>query len=241
MPGWPANPLDLHIVSIGQGYYDFSQGLEGSPGTENHVLSRAEKILSGVLLDEISDDLVIAAASLVVNNRRFLILADDPYARLLFVLQCLSENAWVESDRFVAFRDEIALPIPQRLRIERRRAELFPKLIGRVLSSPCRVDWDGNIIHALEPSVEGHEWTISPGRVDVLLFLEPNDGGRTSTARLSTNETFERLLRGSISWQGQKASLLSKLHGLSRGGQSWTMRLGAPDRTFWHVERISTR
>jgi hypothetical protein len=239
MPGWPADPVDLQIVSIGGGYYDFSQGLEGSPGTTSHIIYRADKILSGLLLEEISGDLLIAAASVVVNDRRFLVLVDDSFERSVFVMHCLSENARVETDGFVALRDEIALPVPKRLRIERRTAELFPKFMGQVSSSPYLVDWEGKIIHALDPSAGGFEWIISPGRVDVVLFLEPNEGGTTSAARLTANESFERLLKIPILWQTRRASSISKLHRLSRSAECWKMRVGAPDRNFWHLERIS--
>jgi hypothetical protein len=242
MPGWPTQPLDLHIVSIGRGYYDFSQGPEGSPGTKSYMSYRADDIVSGILLDETSGDLVIAAASLLVNDRRFLVLADDYYVRLLFIMNCLSEKVRVETDGFVALRDEISLPIPRTLRIERRLAQLFPKLLSQVMSSPHLVDWEGNIIHALDPSAGGPEWIISPGRVDVLLFLEPNEGGTASTARLSAIETFERLMRGIFSHgRGRKASSFSKLHRLSREAACWKMRVGAPGGAFWHLERISNQ
>jgi hypothetical protein len=76
-----------------------------------------------------------------------------------------------------------------------------PGSLRLVLGLPAGIEgtptidlWEGGYIHSVSPAMFGRPWIIRPGRLDGIVFIDPNHGGRTVAKRLSPDATFRRLM-----------------------------------------------
>jgi len=232
--------IQLQIVSAGTGFYDFNGGdLGRSPGTTTHIFSKAQRYIDRLLLSEASPNPALIAGSMVLADRRFVILADDHFDRLAFMMYCLSMGAKVEGAGLVSIHEETVMSFPKRLYVESSTAQLFPQLMKRVLASPHFLDWHGRVIHAIDPGAASDSGELCRGRANAIIFLEPNGGGSTSAGRLPPDEGLGRVIKNAIRVQPLNGVSFAKLHRLTRAAACWKLRLGNFNRSLWHLERIA--
>jgi hypothetical protein len=239
MPEQEATQVNIGSVILSDDYYDFTPPHDGFPGTCEHMLNRAHQILRDAMLVESSRAPIAHAASVVVNDRRFLIMADKGSGKTTLCLRCLAEGFAVEGDEHVIIGQKDVLARPRTLRIKQGSLAHAPELEERIRNCPAIADWDGNLIYSIAPQTHDSSWTIKPGPADVLLFLTPNHGGLTSTKLLSPTQAFERLMKTVFLPETGKSAALACLHNLTRTAESLEMRLGCLKTAAWHLRQLS--
>lgn len=237
--GQDATPVDIRSVRLHDEFYDFSPPHDGLPGTCEHMLNRAHQILRDAMLAETAGEPIAHAASIVVNDRRFMVMADKGSGKTTLSLRCLAEGFAVEGDEHVVIRQNDVLARPRTLRIKPGSLAHVPEFEQHIRTCPAIADWDGNLIYSVAPQTAQTDWTIKPGPADVLLFLTPNHGGLTSTNPLSANQAFERLMKTVFLPETGKPAALARLHNLTRTAQRFEMRLGCLKAATWHLRQLS--
>jgi hypothetical protein len=233
------DPIDVAVSQVEDGYYDFDRPQVSNPGTAGHMVERAHRILRDVFVEETRTDPVIHGGSLLVDGRRFVVIAGKGTGKTTFLLKCLSSGVPVEADEHVVVRQDHLLARPRTMRIKASSLDLMPELGERILASPAVKDWAGNAIYSFAPRTDAVDWQIAPGRASFLVFLEPNHGGLTSAARLGREEAFERLLKSIYLPPRGRGPALARVHCLAGETKCYKMRIGELSRALWHLKQLA--
>ncbi len=232
------------IVNVGtasdhENFYDFEPPYDGRPGTRDHLLSRAHQILRDLMITETVGCPIIHGASVVVNRKRFLLMAEKGVGKTTLSLKCLADGLTVEGDEHVVIRQHDVVARPRTLRIKQGSISMVPGLARQVQQSPTVAEWNGDLIYSVAPRLVDQEWTIRPGRADTLLFLTANHGGLTSIRFLTPNEAYGRLMKTTYLPKDNRAVALGRMHMLVSSAQVVEMRLGCLQSAVWHLRQLS--
>ncbi len=232
------------IVNVGTAYdhddfYDFEPPYDGRPGTRGHLLSRAHQILRDLMIAETVGCPIIHGASVVVNQKRILLMAEKGVGKTTLSLKCLADGLTVEGDEHVVIRQHDVVARPRTLRIKQGSISMVPELARQIQQSPTVTEWNGDLIYSVAPRLVDQEWTIRPGRADILLFLTANHGGLTSIRFLAHQEAYGRLIKTTYLSTDNRAAALGRMHMLVSGAQVVEMRLGCLQSAVWHLRQLS--
>ncbi len=207
-------------------------------GTAAHVITR----LHGLILTDVIDGEpgvpLIHGATLVGGGRRFLLVGTKGGGKSTLALYLLAQGFAVEGDEHLVIRDAGVIARPRTMRVKSGSLPLVPTLAAAVAASPCIQNWDGTPIFSVDPSVAGRPWRIGEGRLDCLVFLEPNHGGRSVMGRLPKNEAFRRLMdEALVSPRGIGAGV-ARLRGLVAATATVRLQLGDLPGAARHLGRL---
>lgn len=231
--------IDVVIEKLHGGYYDFAPPFDGKPGVKSHLLNRVHQILRDLMIEETAGCPVLHGASIVCNNRRFLIVASKGSGKTTLSLKCVAEGLNVEGDEHVAIRQIDILARPRKLRIKKGSLVHVTEFAEKIACCPSITDWEGNLIYSMAPETDRQCWRINAGSADFLLFLTQNHGGLTSIRRLPDVEAFTRLLEQTFLPASGKPAALARLHNLVRQTSCWELRLGSLSQAVWHLRQLS--
>ena len=226
MPDEDRPVRDVQLVEFGDGFYDFEPT---SPGTADHMVERASVEMRLRLVEETRSAAVLHGGCLVVDGRRFVVMATKGSGKTTLMLGSMARGIAVEGDEHVVVWQSEVMARPRTLRIKAGTVPLVPELADEVLVCPFRKDWYGTPIYSFAPRSADGSWTIGRGKADILLFLEPNHGGLSGIKRIDQDTAFRRLLDNAYLPGERKGVVLANLHRLSRTTQSWEMRIGDLD------------
>jgi len=164
-------------------------------GTSRHVLGMLHGLMSWDLTQSHRGSPLIHGASVLVGGRRFVITGDKGAGKTTFMLSLLAAGHQVEGDEHLVLEADGVIARPRTLRVKPGTLRLVPGLPDGLESTPTIDIWEGGLIHAVSPALFGRPWVVRPGRLDGIVFIAPNHGGRSVVARLSPNEAFQRLMR----------------------------------------------
>lgn len=241
MVGVDLEPVDIPILDLGGGFYDFEPPYDGAPGSARHLVERAHHILRERLMAETPGVAVLHAASLVIEGRRCLIMADKGSGKTTTMLKALREGIGIEGDEHVAVYPDHVLARPRTLRVKESSLDLAGELRERIAASPMIADWNGAHIYSLAPRSEAVEWRIAPGQADVIVKLRPNHHALTSVARMPWQPAFASLLENAFLPTLRRGAALGNLQRLARAAPAWEMRIGDLDRAIWHLRHLCMR
>jgi hypothetical protein len=108
-----------------------------------------------------------------------------------------------------------------------------------VLASPSIREWHGERIHAVSPAIGGHPWRIAAGRLDALVFLEANHGGRAVMRPLAAADAFPRLLPQTMLPPAGKAAAVGRLRQLALATPAFLLQVGDLAGAGWHLRHLS--
>lgn len=237
-PGAPL--LEVEVVPAATRFYDFAPPQPSAPGSPEHLVERAHRLLRDVLVAETPGDPLIHGGSLVLDGRRILVIADKGVGKTTFMLHALAAGIGVEADEHVAVRAGEVLARPRSLRVKASSVPLAPAVLQpAILAAPTIRDWYGNPIHAFAPALPGRPWCIAPGKADHLVFMEANHGGLTGLGRLDREAAFQRLLDNVFLPETGRGAALARLHRLVGETPCWGMRIGAIGRALWHLRQLA--
>lgn len=240
MANAPGAIVNVRTASDHEDFYDFEPPYDGRPGTRSHLLNRAHQILRDLMIAETVGCPIIHGASVVVNQKRILLMAEKGVGKTTLSLKCLADGLTVEGDEHVVVRQHDVVARPRTLRIKHGSINVVPELANEVLQCPTVEDWNGDLIYSVAPRLADQEWTIRPGRADALLFLTANHGGLTSIRFLTPNEAYGRLMKTTYLPKDSRAAALGRMHMLVSGAQIVEMRLGCLQSAVWHLRQLST-
>lgn len=233
--------IDVQVVRLDHGFYDFSPPRSGAPGTARHAVERANTVLRDQLVKELAGTPLVHAASLIIEGRRCLILAEKGSGKTTLMLEALRQGITVEGDEHVAVYEDSVLARPRTLRIKANSLSLAGHLRERILAAPSILDWNGSPIYSLVPNTTATDWHIARGPAHAIVHLQPNHHALTSTTRMQWDESFTRLLDGVLLPQTGRARALGNLQRMAMTKPGWSMRIGDLDRAIWHLRQICVR
>ena len=210
-----------------------------TPGTSDHLLNRAHQILRDLLIAETAGCPVIHGASIVVNRKRLLLMAEKGVGKTTLSLKCLAAGLTVEGDEHIVVRSDEVVARARTLRVKQGSISVVPELAQQIQASPKIPEWNGDLIYSVAPRLAGQRWTIKPGRADVLLFLTANHGGLTSIKFLTANQAFGRIMQTTYLPENGRAAALGRLRMLVTGARCIEMRLGCLETAIWHLRQLS--
>ena len=241
MPGTRLDSLEVNILDLGGGFYDFGPPHPTGPGTARHMVERAHMYLRDRLGAEAVGAALLHGASLIIEGRRCLVVAEKGSGKTTLMLVALQQGLAIEADEHVAVFPDHVLARPRTLRIKAGSLAFAAEFRERILSSPAIHDWNGNAIYSFAPRTDRVDWRIRPGPADAVVVLEPNHAGLTCVDRMSREQAFSRLLTHAFLPSSGRAPALGNLHRLASAAQCWKLRLGNPDRAIWHLRQILSR
>ena len=231
--------LELGTTRVHGSFYDFDPPYDGRPGTRTHLLNRAHRILHDVVIAETAGCPIIHGASVVVNRKRILLMAETGVGKTTLSLKCLAAGLTVEGDEHVVVRNADVVARPRTLRVKQGSISVVPELARQIQRSPNVAEWNGDLVYSVAPHLAEKQWAIRPGRADVLLFLTANHGGMTSIRVLTTHEAYGRLMKTTYLPQDHRLAAFARMHMLVSGAQCIEMRLGCLDAAVWHLRQLS--
>jgi hypothetical protein len=154
------------IVEDGQ-----ARALEASPELAGVALCAR---IHDLALAALPDFTKVHAGSASWQGRRLLAVGPAQSGKTTLMTRLMYEGFSVHGDELVLLRGGEALPYPRRFGVRPRTLALIPQLAGFARPTP---GGPGPIV--TDPLQLGFEWSIGPGPVDVVFFLEPNHGGLT--------------------------------------------------------------
>ncbi|HEV2518493.1 MAG TPA: hypothetical protein VGV07_24815 [Devosia sp.] len=164
-------------------------------GTSRHVLGMLHGLMTWDLAQSHPASPLIHGASVLIGGRRFVITGDKGAGKTTFMLSLLAAGHEVEGDEHLVLEDGGVIARPRTLRVKPGTLRLVPGLPDGLEATPTIDIWEGGLIHAVSPALFGRPWVVRPGKLDGIIFIAPNHGGRSVVARLSPNAAFQRLMR----------------------------------------------
>ncbi len=164
-------------------------------GTSRHVLGMLHGLIYWDLSQSHPESPLIHGASVIIDGRRFVVTGAKGAGKTTFMLSLLAAGHEVEGDEHVVLDPEGVIARPRTLRVKPGSLRIVPGLPAGIERTPTIDIWEGGYIHAVSPALFGRPWVVRHGKLDGIVFIAPNHGGRSVVARLSPNEAFQRLMR----------------------------------------------
>ena len=208
-------------------------------GTGRHIVG----MLHGLLLWDVQQSHptspLIHGASVMINGRRLAITGDKGAGKTTLMLSLLAAGHEIEGDEHLVPEPDGVIARPRTLRVKPGSLQLVAGLPAGIERTPTIDIWEGGYIHAVSPAIFGRPWVVRPGRLDALVFIAPNHGGRSVAKRLSPDEAFGRLMR-SVIFPG--ASVLAetvRVRRLVAEAPAYELRLGDLTQAEFQLSQLA--
>lgn len=237
MPGEPLVPFRCEVRSKPPFYRLTTSGwdIEGSPGI---VVERLYWHIYGELSHELPDGALLHAASMVAGEKRIVLVGSKGAGKTTLLLRLLAEGFDIEGDEHVALRDDDLLTRPRRLHVKQGSLALVPDFAEEIARAPRGLDQDGNVIHAVDPSIAGRPWRIVAGLASHFVFIEPNHGGRSVLAPLPFERAFAALPPNAALLGTDRLHFALMLRRHLTAVKTWRLSLGDHRGAVDHLRRL---
>ena len=215
--------------------------LPGGPrleGDAQHVMSALHGLFAQETMNAESDCCLVHCATIVHPERpsaRILVVGQAGAGKTTLTLKLLDAGYAVEGDEHYLVWARRAIARPRRLRVKGGSLALVPRLAAAIAASPRIAFWDGAPLYAVDPAVAGRPWRIAEGRVEHIVFLEPNHGGLSHIKPIGAREGLRRLLSESVLPKGAVGPAAARLRGIVANARLHALLLGDLDRALWQV------
>ncbi len=174
-----------------------------------------------------------------IRNERILLLGNKGAGKTTLTSSLLFSNHEIEGDEMVLVQNDTAMAFPRRLHIkpgtEAQVPDLTPLLPGLPTASS-----DGQLLHGLDPTEIGRPWKIRSGRLDHVVWIEPNHGNDTHLKNLSSLDTVQRLTDSYLGWGQTKSQVFNYCSALARHG-GHELALGDPRGGIKLLEQLTQK
>ncbi len=237
LPGRSLDIVDIPIEEV-QGFYRMSlpNGVD-TEGTSSHCLDYINGLMRWDMMQHHAGSPLLHSASIRHDGRRYAIMGPKGAGKSTLTLHLLCAGYAVEGDEHIVVGRDEAIAFPRTLRIK-------PPSFGIVQTSidietvPKFTDQDGVTVYSLAPARIQKEWSISAGRIDALIFIEPNHGGRSVSFPIDTDAAFEMLLRNAYYTSSNVAPMVTRLSILAANTPRFMLRLGDLTGAEKHLRMI---
>jgi len=239
LPGLSLQPVDIG-VSYRDGFLAATlpdgEIIEGTPG---HLVSAMHRVLLADLAEGDPGVPFIHGATVLIEGRRILLVGHKGCGKSTFALHLAMAGHDVEGDEHLMIREGEVIVRPRTLRVKDGSFALVEGLPSWVMQTPFINNWDGTKIRAISPGVNGHPWVIRAGRLDAVVFLVANHGGRSAGRRISATDGFARMMAEVMLPNTGVAAAAGRLRRLAFETPSFQLLLGDLTTAEWHLRNMA--
>lgn len=243
-PDLPASPLEIVDIMVrsrdGFLVATLPSG-EVVEGTPNHLVSAMHRIVLADLVEGEPGAPFLHGATVVIGGRRVLLVGHKGAGKSTLSLYLLLAGHDVEGDEHLVIRDGEVVARPRTLRVKEGSLRLVAKLPDQVWAAPYVHNWDGSIIRAISPALGGRRWMIRPGKLDAMVFLVANHGGRSAARAISGKDAFGRLMGEVMLPRAGVATAAGRLRQVAMEVPAYQLLLGDLATAEWHLSRIASQ
>lgn len=214
-------------------------GGESIEGTPSHLIGAMHRVVLTDLVEGDPDAPFIHGATVVVEGRRVLMVGHKGCGKSTFSLHLAMAGHDVEGDEHLMIRESEVIARPRTLRVKQGSLGLVASLPPAILGAPSILNWDGTAIRSVSPAVGGRPWVIRAGRLDAIVFLVANHGGRSAARRITGNDAFGRVMGEIMLPRTGVAAATGRLRRLALEVPAYQLLLGDLDTAEWHLRKIA--
>lgn len=208
-------------------------------GTARHLVAMLHGLIFWDLMQSHGRQPLAHGASVVIGDRRFMVTGHKGSGKTTLMLHLLAAGHRVEGDEHLVLQQDSVIARPRTLRVKPGSFRIVENLPAGIATTPSFEQWDGSVIHAVSPALFGSPWSIREGRLDGMIFIQPNHGGRSIASKLSTDDAFTRLMQ-SVYLAGNSALMGTvQLRRLASERPAYLLRLGDLSGAEFHLRRLA--
>ena len=229
MPEFDLQKVEIPL-EIDQGYYRLrlaqNDVTEGSAG---HILNRLHRLIFDDVLESESGCPIFHGGTIinpVDRSGRIVILGPKGNGKTTLMLSLLEQGFQIEGDEHLILREREVVARPRTLRVKSGSLRLIPSLTAAVEASPRIENWDGVNYYSFNPKAAGLPWTISPGRLDHIVLLQANHGGRSLVHPMRPEAGLAQAVKEAIFPRSAPGSAFARMRAAMLGVKCHCLRLG---------------
>lgn len=209
-------------------------------GTPRYLLGSLHGLMHWDLRQSHPASPVLHGATVLIEGRRLVLMADKGAGKTTLTLSLLAAGHAVEGDEHLVLELDGVVARPRTLRIKTGSLRLVNGVPATITRNP-RIDlWAGGHIYAVDPGLFGRPWIIRRGRLDGLILIEPNHGGRSVAKPITADEAFRRLMRTAMFPGVSLLAEIARVRRLVATTPAFALRLGDLTAAEFHL-RHATR
>ena len=243
-PDLPAPPLEVIDIPV-----RFCDGFlvatlpsgELVEGTPNHVLSAMHRIILADLVEGEPGAPFLHGATVMIAGRRVLLVGHKGSGKSTLSLHLVLAGHEVEGDEHLVIRDSEVVARPRTLRVKEGSLRLVSGLPDQVWEAPYIHNWDGAVIRSISPAVGGRPWVIRPGKLDAMVFLVANHGGRSAARPIPGKDAFGRLMGEVMLPRTGVATAAGRLRRVAMEVPAYQLLLGDLATAEWHLSSLASQ
>lgn len=239
LPGFSLEPVDVPIEFRDRFLVASVPGEQAIEGTPGHLIGAMHRVVMTDLVDGDPDSPFVHGATVVVEGRRMLMVGHKGCGKSTFSLHLVMAGHDVEGDEHLMIRSDEVIARPRTLRVKEGTLQLVAGLPAAILDAPSILNWDGTAIRSVSPALAGRPWVIRSGRLDAIVFLVANHGGRSAARRIAGNDAFARLMGEIMLPRTGIAAATGRLRRLALEVPAYQLLLGDLDTAEWHLRKIA--
>lgn len=239
LPGLSLEPVDVPIQFRDDFLVAPVPGEESIEGTPGHLIGAMHRVVMTDLVEGDPDTPFIHGATVVVEGRRVLMVGHKGCGKSTLSLHLVMAGHDVEGDEHLMIRESEVIARPRTLRVKEGSLRLVAGLPAALFEAPSILNWDGTAIRSVSPAVGGRPWVIRAGRLDAIVFLVANHGGRSGARRIAGNDAFGRLMSEIMLPRTGVAAATGRLRRLALEVPAYQLLVGDLDTAEWHLRKIA--
>ncbi len=240
LPGLSLEPVDIPIRMRDGFLVASAPGGEIIEGTAGHLINALHRIVLADLTEGDPDTPFIHGASVIVAGRRVLLVGHKGCGKSTFSLHLAMAGHDIEGDEHLMIRENEVIARPRSLRVKQGSLGIVAGLPSSIHDAPRIINWDGTLIRAVSPAICGRPWVIRAGRLDAVVFLVANHGGRSAARRIGGNDAFGRLMGEVMLPRTGIAAATGRMRRLALGIPAYQLLLGDLATAEWHLQNIAS-
>jgi hypothetical protein len=192
-----------------------------------------------VLLADIADGdprtPFVHGATVVIDKKRLLLTGEKGSGKSTLSLYLALRGHIVEGDEHLLIRQHGVIARPRTLRVKEGTLSFVPDVPLWVYTAPYIRAWDGGLIRSVDPRLLVGQWSIAEGRLDGLVFLTANHGGRSVAKAIQPEMAFSRLMREIVLPLQGVGAAAARLRQLCLSTPAFELILGDLATAEWHL------
>jgi hypothetical protein len=226
-----------------------ARGQDGYELSEDGLLCSREPVAEAVLdtlfalvhhrAFALRPDAALVRGALGADGRRRFLLIGAPRSDLSAIaVHLLFAGVAMEGDALGLLDDAGVATVPRRFHIDESARRRVPEVEPLLDGLPAIVDATGGHIWGLDPGVAGFDWEVRATAVDVVVVVEPNEGGRTRAVAVAKVQTAQRLTACCSPPPAGGHGWLRHVTALADGADCWALHVGRVDDAAIALRRV---